>query len=187
MEGDTEAESWMMKRVSEVRNVIKKMSGRGNSMCKGPAMGEPGIFLRLEEQPECLEHSEERGKWCEMTLEKEPEWDHGHLSKSLELCSTLRRSCGEVLRIGMTSFNLQVKGTWEISLGKIRQGNMEGRQGGRATQLAEVLGDVSHALSAAHNQHQSTHWSAAPCPNLTAVHTTLSWVFLLSLPLLLMF
>lgn len=61
-----------------MRNVIKKMSGGGNSMCKGPAVGEPGLFLRLE-GPAYPEHGEERG--------------NGHLSKRVELESTLRGSC----------------------------------------------------------------------------------------------
>lgn len=61
-EGGIEAEILMLKRISQIYNVIKMISGGGNGMCQGPSMGEPRIFLRLEEQPECLEHSEGRGK-----------------------------------------------------------------------------------------------------------------------------
>lgn len=50
-----------------------------------------GRFLRLKEQVECLEHGEERRKWHEKT-EEEAESDHYHLSKRLELLSTMRRS-----------------------------------------------------------------------------------------------
>ena len=58
--------------------MIKKMQGGGNSMCKGPTVGEPGLFLRLEEQPAYPEHGEERG--------------NSHLSKRVELESTPRGS-----------------------------------------------------------------------------------------------